>query len=80
MEYRHINVHLPVRNLKEMLAYYREQLGFYDEWTFGEKVGGIRREQMSLPFGEDTGFVSKLTRPGSALTVLWFVKDRVCIH
>lgn len=75
MEFRHRNVHLPVRDLKETLDYYREQLGFYDEWTFGEKDGGIRRDQVSLLFGEDPDFILRINQSGSRLPLLWFVKD-----
>lgn len=75
MEFRHSNVHLPVRDLKETLDYYREQLGFYDEWTFGEKDGGIRRDQVSLLFGEDPDFILRINQSGSRLPLLWFVKD-----
>jgi hypothetical protein len=45
--------HLPVKNLRQTLDYYRDTLGFYDEWTFGEKDGGVRRDDMRLLFGED---------------------------
>jgi len=31
--------HLPVKDLRMTLDYYRDVLGFYDEWTFGDKDG-----------------------------------------
>lgn len=31
--------HLPVYNLHETLNYYRDRLGFYDEWTWADKDG-----------------------------------------
>jgi hypothetical protein len=42
------NPHLPVRDLRATLDYYRDTLGFYDEWTLGEKDEGIRRDEMRL--------------------------------
>lgn len=57
------NPHLPVRNLRQTLDYYRDQLGFYEEWTWtnddGTIVdGGIRRDNMRLLFAEDPEFVN----------------------
>jgi hypothetical protein len=40
--------HLPVNNLSATLKYYRDVLGFYEEWTEGDKDEGIRR--MSYDF------------------------------
>jgi catechol 2,3-dioxygenase-like lactoylglutathione lyase family enzyme len=34
--------HLPVKNLRETLDYYRDVLGFYEEWTYGDRDGGIK--------------------------------------
>ena len=42
--------HLPVANLQITLRYYKEKLGFTDEWTYGEKDGGIRRDELRLLF------------------------------
>ena len=52
------NPHLPVKNLQQTLDFYRDTLGFYDEWTWANKDdkfkdGGIRRDDMRLLFGED---------------------------
>lgn len=65
--------HLPVRNLKETLPYYRNSLGFYDEWTFGEKDGGIRRDDMRLLFGEDPEHLAQINSDSRHLPILWFV-------
>ena len=37
--------HLPVKNLRSTIEYYRDKLGFTEEWTFGDKDGGIRRDK-----------------------------------
>jgi|SRR6185503_12650438 len=68
------NPHLPVNNLRETLDYYRDTLGFYDEWTWADKDGaltdgGIRRDEMRLLFGQDAAFVK------SGLQLMWFVEN-----
>ncbi|HEX6194155.1 MAG TPA: VOC family protein [Chitinophagaceae bacterium] len=72
--------HLPVRNLQETLAYYREKLGFTDEWTFGNKDGGIRRDQMRLLFGEDPEFVNEINTTTHRLPLVWFVDNIEAIY
>src|SRR5690606_8462544 len=59
-------IHLPVRNLRETLDYYRDVLGFHDEWTSPNADGkltdgGIRRDDLRLLFGEDPDFVGSST-------------------
>jgi catechol 2,3-dioxygenase-like lactoylglutathione lyase family enzyme len=72
MKFIRSNPHLPVKNLRQTLDYYRDTLGFYDEWTWPDKDGkvvdgGIRRDEMRLLFGEDPDFTV------SGLTLMWFV-------
>lgn len=55
------NPQLPVRNLRETLDYYRNTLGFHDEWIWTnnngkETDGRIRRDDMRLLFAEDPYF------------------------
>lgn len=75
------NPHLPVRNLRETLDYYRDILGFTDEWTWtdaGGNVsdGGVRRDEMRLLFGEDPEFVETISsHRQSRLAIMWFVED-----
>lgn len=75
------NPHLPVRNLRQTLDYYRDTLGFTDEWTWTNaegKVsdGGIRRDEMRLLFGEDADFVDVIeSYRRSRLPLMWFVED-----
>jgi hypothetical protein len=65
--------HLPVKNLRLTLNYYRDQLGFTDEWTFGSKDGGIRRDDLRLLFGEDPDFTQDINHPMHRLPLMWFV-------
>jgi len=75
------NPHLPVKNLRQTLDYYRNSLGFYDEWTWTDKDGhetdgGIRRDDMRLLFGEDPDFVDVISSyPKSRLPLMWFVEN-----
>ena len=69
------NPHLPVKNLRQTLDYYRDTLGFYEEWTWGDKDGGIRRDDMRLLFGEDPNFVDTINNGKSRLPLMWFVDN-----
>jgi len=69
------NPHLPVKNLRETINYYRDHLGFYDEWIFGEKDGGIQRDDMHLLFFEDPGFVNIINNEDHRLSLMWFVNN-----
>lgn len=67
--------HLPVYNLHETLDYYRDRLGFYDEWTWADKDGGIRRDEMRLLFAEDPEFVKDINTKNHRLPLMWFVEN-----
>ena len=67
--------HLPVKNLKKTLDFYRDNLGFYEEWTWGEKDGGIRRDDMRLLFGEDPDFINAVNDEKHRLPLMWFVDN-----
>jgi uncharacterized glyoxalase superfamily protein PhnB len=69
------NPHLPVKNLQETLAWYRDQLGFCDEWVFGDTDGGIRRDEMHLLFGEDPEFAQAINNDSHRLPLMWFADN-----
>jgi uncharacterized glyoxalase superfamily protein PhnB len=74
------NPHLQVRNLRETLDYYRDTLGFYDEWTWANKGGdikdgGIRRDDMRLLFGEEPEFIDAVNNKKNRLPLMWFVDN-----
>jgi len=69
------NPHLPVKNLRQTLDFYRENLGFYDEWTFEDKDGGIQRDEMRLLFGEDPDFTAVVNNDKHRLSLMWFVDN-----
>jgi len=67
--------HLPVKNLRATLDYYRDTLGFYEEWIWEEKDGGIRRDDMRLLFGEDPEFTDSINNNKHRLNLIWFVDN-----
>lgn len=67
--------HLPVMDLKQTLDYYRDVLGFYEEWTEGKTDGGIRRDEMRMLFGEDPVHTRQINTASSRLNLLWFVDN-----
>ena len=74
------NPHLPVKNLRQTLDFYRDTLGFYDEWTWANKDGdfkddGIRRDDMRLLFGEDPELVGLINNNKNRLPLMWFVDN-----
>lgn len=62
--------HLPVKDLRQTLSYYRDKLGFFNEWTFGAKDGGIRRDELRLLFGEDPEFAVDLNNSKHCLPLM----------
>ena len=67
--------HLPVKNLRATLDYYRDTLGFYEEWIWEEKDGGIGRDDMRLLFGEDPEFTDSINNNKHRLNLIWFVDN-----
>jgi uncharacterized glyoxalase superfamily protein PhnB len=77
--------HLPVKNLRQTLDYYREALGFSDEWTWPDKDGkirdgGIRRDELRLLFGEDPEFTGRINNSLNRLPLLWFVDNIEAVY
>lgn len=72
--------HLPVKNLRLTLDYYRDKLGFIDEWTFGDKDGGIRRDDLRMLFVEDQTFTKDINNKKHRLPIMWFVDDIEAIY
>jgi catechol 2,3-dioxygenase-like lactoylglutathione lyase family enzyme len=67
--------HLPVKNLRMTLDFYRDKLGFTDEWIFGEADGGIRRDDLKLLFAEDEDFTNEINNKNHRLPIMWFVEN-----
>src|SRR5205085_9738953 len=67
--------HLPVKNLRLTLDYYRNQLGFSEEWNFGDKDGGIQRDELRILFAEDSTFTEEINNNRHRLPLMWFVDN-----
>jgi len=65
--------HLPVKDLRQTISYYRDTLGFSEEWTAGSRDGGISRDDMRLLFAEDPKFVNDINNFRHRLPLMWFV-------
>jgi uncharacterized glyoxalase superfamily protein PhnB len=48
-----LSPHLPVKDVEETVKWYKENLGFEEEWFYGDPVtdGGCRRDEMRVLFG-----------------------------
>ena len=66
--------HLPVKNLQQTFEFYKS-IGFNEEWTFGDKDGGIKRDDMRLLFAEDESFVNTINNDKHRLPLMWFVEN-----
>jgi uncharacterized glyoxalase superfamily protein PhnB len=66
--------HLPVKDLRLTLEYYRDQLGFVEEWTWGNLDGGIRRDDLRLLFVENKEFADTINNQAHRLALIWFVE------
>ncbi|HYF29809.1 MAG TPA: VOC family protein [Chitinophagaceae bacterium] len=66
---------MPVRNLQETLDYYREKLGFYGEWLWGNEDAGIRRDNMHLLFNYAPDYTAIINTPARHFEIMWFVDN-----
>ena len=67
--------HLPVKNLRKTLDYYKNKLGFTDEWIIGEKDGGVSRDDMRMIFAEHPTLVHDMNTNTHRLPLIWFVDN-----
>jgi catechol 2,3-dioxygenase-like lactoylglutathione lyase family enzyme len=71
---------MPVRNLQDTVAYYRDQLGFYKEWFWNEADAGIRRDNMHLLFNYAPEFVDRINTQDKHFEIMWFVDNVNAIY
>jgi len=74
-KFHHVNPFLPVINLKDTLNFYRDKLGFYDEWIWEEIDGGIRRDEMRLMFQQAPGYTQLINSENCRFVLMWFVDN-----
>ena len=66
---------IPVRDLKETIGYYRDQLGFSNEWFWEDTDAGILRNDLRLLFMQDAEFVSRINSNNRHFEICWFVSN-----
>lgn len=66
---------MPVRDLAETVAYYRDQLGFYKEWFWGNEDAGIKRDNMHLLFNYSPDYAAIVNTAERHFEIMWFVDN-----
>lgn len=66
---------LPVIDLQETLSFYRDKLGFYDEWVWEVIDGGIRRDEMRLIFQQSPEYTRLINSEHHWFVLIWFVDN-----
>ena len=78
-KFKNLNAFIPVCNLSETLAYYRDSLGFCDEWTMGTD-GGIRRDDMQVIFCQEPHYAKVINNGVYRFVLFWFVANVDAIY
>jgi len=66
---------MPVKDLKETIAFYRDKLGFGGEWFWGDSDAGIERDDLHLLFNKNPAHVAQINSSGQIFEVCWFVQN-----
>ncbi|MBI2418046.1 MAG: hypothetical protein HYV28_09125 [Ignavibacteriales bacterium] len=66
---------LPVKSLMQTIVFYKDILGFGDEWFWESKEAGISKDEMHLVFSQNEDFVSVLNNDTRCFELMWFVQD-----
>src|SRR5271165_6099858 len=78
-KFNRLTAFIPVRDIYETLNYYRDTLGFSDEWTMGTD-GGIRRDDMRVIFAQDPHYLSEINNNTYRFVLIWFVDNVDAIY
>jgi catechol 2,3-dioxygenase-like lactoylglutathione lyase family enzyme len=73
-KFNRLTAFIPVRDIQETLDYYRDTLGFCDEWTMGTD-GGARRDDMRVLFCQDPDYIKEINNETYWFTLIWFVDN-----
>ena len=73
MHFDHQTPILPVADLKEAVAFYKEKLGFSDEWFAGDEDAGISRGNIRIIFNYNPEFAQRINSKNPAFEIMWFV-------
>ncbi len=72
-QFFHIIPFLSVRDIQETIDYYKNKLGFSEEWTWGEADGGISRNELALLFNKHPTHVDRINTEEKRFELVWFV-------
>ena len=66
-----VSPHIPVKDVEETVEWYKKNLGFTEEWYYGNPVtdGGCKRDELRLLFGKVEGVFEK----PKELSLIFFV-------
>jgi len=73
-KFNRFNAFIPVKDIRQTLDYYRDALGFYDEWIMGTD-GGVRRDDMQVIFCQEPGYIKQINDGTYRLVLFWFVDN-----
>ncbi len=71
---------LPVANLKATIDYYRDVLGFSNEWFWGDSDATILRDDMRLLFNHNPEYAAVVNSAHANLEIMWFVENIDAIY
>lgn len=78
--FSHCAPFLPVKDLHETIAFYRDRLGFHDEWFWNDTDAGIRRDSLRMLFMRSPEHVAAINGNGRYLEVCVFVQNVDALH
>lgn len=64
----------PVRSLQETIDFYRDSLGFSNEWI-QDMAAGISRDDMRLIFVENPDYTEIINTDKGMFEIIWFVDN-----
>ena len=73
-KFNRLSAFIPVNNLRETLDYYKNNFGFYEEWTMGND-GGLRRDDLRVLFCEDPVRTKQINNEEYRFVLFWFVDN-----
>lgn len=80
--YSHCIPFLPVKNLEETVSFFRDKLGFSEEWYWGDPPtdAGIGRDGLNLLFVLNPEYCAMLNSEKQRFTICLFVSNVDEIH
>ncbi|MFI5134226.1 MAG: bleomycin resistance protein [Chitinophagales bacterium] len=80
IHFSHAVPFLPVKDLKETVRFYKDKLGFSNEWFWEDSDAGLERDDLHLLFNKNPEHVSLINSNGQAFEICWFVQNVDAIY